>query len=105
MKRRHSTCPKCSPFSDDVRICKEAQCAFLCPHMYTCDRNCYDYNSGHVCKHIHRVHSLNQQSKSDSPSSHTSEDDHTDDLDDISYVKSVFNPLKSMYIYVSLALF
>ncbi len=42
--------------------------------------------------------------KSDSPS-HTSEDDHTDDLDDISYVKSVFNPLKSMFIYVSLALF
>ena len=24
--------------------------------MYTC--SCYDYNNGHVCKHIHRVHSL-----------------------------------------------
>ena len=24
--------------------------------MYACDQAFYDYNNGHVCKHIHRVH-------------------------------------------------
>ena len=27
--------------------------------MYSCSRQCYDYSNGHICKHIHRVHSLN----------------------------------------------
>ena len=26
--------------------------------MYACDSNCYTYTNGHICKHIHRVHSL-----------------------------------------------
>ena len=26
--------------------------------MYTCDDRCYDYGNGHICKHIHCVHSL-----------------------------------------------
>ncbi len=25
--------------------------------MYQCDQ-CYDYSNGHICKHIHRVHSI-----------------------------------------------
>ena len=25
--------------------------------MYTCDEACYDYNNGHVCRHIHHIHS------------------------------------------------
>ena len=25
--------------------------------MYTCDEACYDYNNGHVCCHIHHIHS------------------------------------------------
>ena len=28
--------------------------------MYRCDSKCYSYNNGHICKHIHRVHSLSQ---------------------------------------------
>ena len=28
--------------------------------MYKCDERCYDYGNGHICKHIHRVHSLQQ---------------------------------------------
>ena len=28
--------------------------------MYTCDSRCYDYGNGHICKHVHRVHSLQQ---------------------------------------------
>ena len=26
--------------------------------MYHCDQQCYDYSNGHICKHIHRVHSI-----------------------------------------------
>ena len=26
--------------------------------MYECDPSCYDYNNGHLCKHIHRIQSL-----------------------------------------------
>ena len=38
-------------------LCTRKECIFLCWHMYACDQACYDYNNGHVCKHIHRVHS------------------------------------------------
>ena len=27
-------------------------------YVYKCDKACYDFNNGHLCKHIHRVHSL-----------------------------------------------
>lgn len=46
------TCDECT----DAKVCRRAECSFLCCHRYTC--SCYDYNNGHVCKHIHRVHSL-----------------------------------------------
>ena len=26
--------------------------------MYKCGSTCYSFNNGHICKHIHRVHSL-----------------------------------------------
>ena len=40
--------------------CTAAECGFLCRHMYECDDRCFDYNNGHICKHVHRVHSLSQ---------------------------------------------
>ena len=39
-------------------MCTKAECNQLCIHMYTCDKTCYDFNNGHICKHIHRVHTL-----------------------------------------------
>ena len=47
------TCVECT----DSKVCKSAECSFRCQCMYTC--SCYDYNNGHLCKHVHRVHSLN----------------------------------------------
>ena len=39
-------------------VCKRVECDQLCIHMYKCDvKACYDFN-GHLCKHIHHVHSL-----------------------------------------------
>ena len=53
--------------------------------MYNCDSTCYDFNNGHICKHIHRVHSLEYGSQS-TP-------DEVQDLNsdiDLSYAESVF---------------
>ena len=40
-----------------VRTFSRDKCCFLCYHMYKC--SCYDFSNGHLCKHVHRVHSLN----------------------------------------------
>ena len=42
----------------ELVICRAPECRFLCLHMYKCDGTCYDFNNGHLCKHIHQVHSL-----------------------------------------------
>ena len=68
----------------------QIQCGFLCPHMCSCDDKCYDYNNGHVCKHIHRVHSMTHQ---DLEGSTPSQELHND-FDNISYAESMFDPQK-----------
>ena len=90
--------------------CTAPECQFLCHHMYKCDSQCYDFNNGHICKHIHRVHSLSlfcdktgssnepqQMSQLTQPLS-ASEMEDCDILDDsfteISYAESVFDPKK-----------
>ena len=47
--------PKCQDAT-----CQEkcATCNNLCQHLYKCDPLCYDNANGHVCKHLHRIHSL-----------------------------------------------
>ena len=80
---------ECSAFSCNSRtMCKEPQCGFLCAHMYSCDKKCYDYNIGHVCKHIHRVHSMFHQESSKRPLSQELDND----FDSISYTESIFDP-------------
>ena len=44
-----------------IKVCLETECGGLCYHMYSCDLMCFTYNNGHICKHIHRVHSLVQE--------------------------------------------
>ena len=58
-----SDCTRCrallsSSSSTQQVICTLEDCKFLCIHMYACDALCYDFNNGHLCKHIYRVHSL-----------------------------------------------
>ena len=48
----------CDCQSSSEITCTEKECNFLCIHMYKCDILCYDFNNGHLCTHIHRVHSL-----------------------------------------------
>ena len=47
-------------------VCEEkcATCHGLCYHLYKCDPLCYDYVNGHLCKHLHRIHTL-QSDKND----------------------------------------
>ena len=40
--------------------CVALECGNLCYHQYRCDPSCYDYANGHICKHLHRVHSLHK---------------------------------------------
>ena len=97
VKLIHAICLDCSPFKEDMRICREPNCGFLCPHMYTCDSRCYDYTNGHMCKHIHRVHSLvHQNLPKAAPPSEPEFNCHDDqaDEDNISYAESVFDPHK-----------
>lgn len=54
-----TTCTECT-HSTSLH-CSFPECGFLCQHMYTCDDRCYDHSNGHICKHIHRVHSLQIQ--------------------------------------------
>ena len=66
-----AVCSECSVQQDrhDLTICKAPECQFLCAHMYKCDDACYDFNNGHLCKHIHRVHSLECTHDSNQPTS------------------------------------
>lgn len=46
---------ECSSDKDHFH-CWDSECLNLCRNMYTC--TCYDYANGHLCRHVHRVHSI-----------------------------------------------
>ena len=48
----------CTECTESNLICTMSECKKLCYHMYECDQLCYDYTNGHLCKHIHRVHTI-----------------------------------------------
>ena len=65
MKLKHEVFSECSSNSAEL-MCTEKECGYLCYHMYHCDNLCYDYSNGHICKHIHRVHSMRLHLQKDS---------------------------------------
>lgn len=93
VKHLHSCSPsECSLQRD--RICAAPECQFLCPHMYTCDNICYDYNNGYLCKHIHRVHSLFFEVPQEQENSeYTKISDSVLDME-LNFAESVFDPHK-----------
>ena len=56
----------CDECASESRTCTALECSCLCIHMYKCDSKSYTFNNGHICKHIHRVHSLSQVRSQDS---------------------------------------
>lgn len=79
------------------QICTAPDCQFLCPHMYTCDGNCYDYNNGYLCKHIHRVHSLFIAVPQEQQHNQSDMSDSTLDME-LNFAESVFDPCKGKAI-------
>ena len=80
--------------------------------MYTCDKKCYDFNNEHICKHIHKVHSLVVRNRKEAerytesmsstamtqesaapPDTEDMEDTNTDEIE-IAYAESIFSPEK-----------
>ncbi|XP_065842625.1 uncharacterized protein [Oscarella lobularis] len=57
---KYDECPE----SDSSRTCDEGDCKNFCHHNYTC--SCFDYETGHVCKHLHKVASAMFRNNSDS---------------------------------------
>ena len=62
-RQQAASCDECVSNST---TCTAVECNCLCIHMYKCDNKCYTFNNGHICKHIHRVHSLSQVRPQDS---------------------------------------
>ena len=89
--------------------CSKEECNHLCIHMYTCDKACYDFSNGHICKHIHHVHSINiLQSKplvttiehmSNQPSSEDVSLDESYEFDPLEYAEAIISPQHGMHIY------
>lgn len=77
-------------------FCSTKACGKLCVHMYECDAACYDYNNGHLCKHIHRIQSIvnstltNDKPEIDQLRSDVSQTDM--DVDFLEYAGSVVPP-------------
>lgn len=101
-----ATCQDCSSY-ERSRTCTAPECTFLCVHMYRCDSKCYDFNNGHICKHIHRVHSLNSSSsnstslelakKTEENESETDAYSSSDDFTEIAYAESIFDSKQGSY--------
>ena len=77
-------------------MCTETDCKQLCYHMYTCDEYCYDYTNGHLCKHIHRAHSLRLKTQECEPEPDyhelQSEPENNSDIDDpLEFAENVRN--------------
>ena len=87
----------CSECGQSNTVCTKQECGFLCYHMYKCASNCYDYNNGHICKHIHRVHSLRKCNSTSTTACGTASNEQPpsseysiDDFDTLSYAESVY---------------
>jgi len=63
--------------------------------MYKCD-NCYDYNNGYLCKHIHWVHSLFFEVPQDQENSESTEISDSILDTELNIAESVFDPYKGI---------
>ena len=58
-----------------------------------CD-NCYDYDNGYLCKHIHRVHSLVMKGAQEHKNNECTITSNSDLDMELTFAESVFDPLK-----------
>ena len=98
VSRATSCCKECQSGSSQF-VCTQEECKFLCVHMYTCDPLCFDFNNGHLCKHIHRVHSHDQPASVFTEE--VSGDMEVSDMDYLSYAEACKPPSQGTCIYVA----
>ena len=81
------------------------ECEYLCYHMYQCQ--CYDFKNGHICKHVHRVHSMkkhNERQTKAEKHEHTSrldamaDEGNVSDVDPLEHAESVVPPKRGKMI-------
>ena len=66
--------------------------------MYKCDPSCYDYNNGHICKHVHKVHSVARSHSVQrvTPDPEYQDDTSDEEMDYLSYAEPVQNSQKGI---------
>ena len=66
--------------------------------MYKCDPSCYDYNNGHICKHVHKVHSVarSHSVQRATPDPEYQDDTSDEEMDYLSYAEPVQNSQKGI---------
>jgi len=90
-----ATCDQCAL---DGSICTAPECGSLCIHMYKCGSACYSFNNGHICKHIHRVHSLLQLKQPLDEQTGPIENKHTtDDFGEVQHDSEDVKPMNVIY--------
>ena len=99
-----TTCTMCtSVLQEDtsVTIYRAKECQCLCLHMYKCDATCYDFNKAHICKHIQRVHSLEDKKQTLTTSTLQECSDQEESMKgldcELSYAESTFHQGKGMH--------
>ena len=66
--------------------------------MYKCDNTRYSFNNGHICKHIHRVHSLVQIKQPQEKQTGPTENEYTtDDFGEPQYDSEDVKPMSVVY--------
>lgn len=108
VKQIKDVCTDCT--EESTLVSTQSECKQLCYHMYTCDNYCYDNTNGHLCKHIHRVHSVRilQQNEPDyqcnsqphGPENGPGSDSDIDDT--LEFAESVRNPCTGTSITINL---
>ena len=103
VQRILANCSECG--NSTTSVCTTKEYGFLCYHMYKCSSSCYDYNNGHICKHIHRVHSLVSTTSTDGTSNVQPplSENLADDFDTLSYADSVYIPQTGRYMHLFIA--
>ena len=77
--------------------------------MYKCDSRCYNYNNGHICKHIHCIHAFyrkqqQEQSVEDPEDVKYGSSEMTEECRNVVYAESVSDPLRGYFYYSALTL-
>lgn len=62
---------ECSERPHCIPQCIQRECSYLCRHMITC--TCYDYQHGHLCKHVHKVHQVYGEMRNNATATDVSE--------------------------------